>query len=294
MGNRKIIEKFLSCLRDQRNYSEHTLRAYRRDLGDFSDFLGEKGLEEAPPLRIRAFLMNLRQGGASRKTTARKLAALRSFYRFLVREGIVAGNPAVSVRSPRLPKNLPNFLTIQQVNTLLGAPDKSDLWGLRDAAIMELLYSSGLRVSELTSLDRDDVDLLSEMVRVQGKGRKERMAPVGGVAATALSRYLAERDAQNSRQFDAGALFINRRGGRLSARSVRRILEKYIAQAGVGVHTTPHTLRHSFATHLLDRGADLRAVQELLGHSSLSSTQIYTHLTTERLREVYRKAHPRA
>ena len=179
MGNRKIIEKFLSCLRDQRNYSEHTLRAYRRDLGDFSDFLGEEGLEEAPPLRIRAFLMNLRQGGASRKTTARKLAALRSFYRFLVREGIVAGNPAVSVRSPRLPKNLPNFLTIQQVNTLLGAPDKSDLWGLRDAAIMELLYSSGLRVSELTSLDRDDVDLLSEMVRVQGKGRKERMAPPG-------------------------------------------------------------------------------------------------------------------
>jgi len=294
MGNRKIIEKFLSCLRDQRNYSEHTLRAYRRDLGDFSDFLGEEGLEEAPPLRIRAFLMNLRQSGASRKTTARKLAALRSFYRFLVREGIVAGNPAVSVRSPRLPKNLPNFLTIQQVNTLLDTPDKSDLWGLRDASIMELLYSSGLRVSELTSLDRDDVDLLSEMVRVQGKGRKERMAPVGGVAATALSRYLAERDAQNNRQFDAGALFINRRGGRLSARSVGRILEKYIAQAGVGVHTTPHTLRHSFATHLLDRGADLRAVQELLGHSSLSSTQIYTHLTTERLREVYRKAHPRA
>jgi len=294
MGNRKIIEKFLSCLRDQRNYSEHTLRAYRRDLGDFSDFLGEEGLEEAPPLRIRAFLMNLRQSGASRKTTARKLAALRSFYRFLVREGIVAGNPAVSVRPPRLPKNLPNFLTIQQVNTLLDTPDKSDLWGLRDASIMELLYSSGLRVSELTSLDRDDVDLLSEMVRVQGKGRKERMAPVGGVAATALSRYLAERDAQNNRQFDAGALFINRRGGRLSARSVGRILEKYIAQAGVGVHTTPHTLRHSFATHLLDRGADLRAVQELLGHSSLSSTQIYTHLTTERLREVYRKAHPRA
>ncbi len=294
MANRKTIEKFLSCLRDQRNCSEHTLRAYSRDLQDFSDFLGEERLEEAAPLRIRAFIMSFRQKGASRKTCARKLAALRSFYRFLAREGVVEGNPAASVRSPRLPKKLPSFLTVQQVNALLDAPDRSNLWGLRDAAIMELLYSSGIRVSELASLDRRDLDILSEMVRVRGKGKKERIVPLGGVAAEVLSRYLTKRDAESGGRFGADALFINRRGGRLSARSVRRILEKYIAQAGVSVDTTPHTLRHSFATHLLDRGADLRAVQELLGHASLSSTQIYTHLTTERLREVYRKSHPRA
>ena len=294
MANRKTIEKFLSCLRDQRNCSEHTLRAYSRDLQDFSDFLGEERLEEAAPLRIRAFIMSLRQKGASRKTCARKLAALRSFYRFLAREGVVEGNPAASVRSPRLPKKLPSFLTVQQVNALLDAPDRSNLWGLRDAAIMELLYSSGIRVSELASLDRRDLDILSEMVRVRGKGKKERIVPLGGVAAEVLSRYLTKRDAESGGRFGADALFINRRGGRLSARSVRRILEKYIAQAGVSVDTTPHTLRHSFATHLLDRGADLRAVQELLGHASLSSTQVYTHLTTERLREVYRKSHPRA
>jgi len=294
MGNQKTIDKFLSCLRDQRNCSEHTLRAYSRDLQDFSGFLGQERLEKAPPLRIRAFLMSVRQKGASRKTAARKLAALRSFYRFLAREGIVDGNPAASVRSPRLPKKLPSFLTVQQVNALLDAPDRSNLWGLRDAAIMELLYSSGLRVGELGLMDRGDLDVLSEMVRVRGKGKKERMVPLGGVAASALSKYLAERDARNEGQFDTAALFINRRGGRLSPRSVRRILEKYIAHAGVGADTTPHTLRHSFATHLLDRGADLRAVQELLGHASISSTQIYTHLTTERLREVYRKAHPRA
>ncbi len=294
MDGRRLVKRFLSCLRDQRDYSPHTLRAYGRDLEDFLQFVGEEEVERASGLRIRAFLANLRQRGVSRKTMARKLAALRSFYRYLAREGMVEGNPAVGVRSPRLPKRLPKFLTEKQVNALLDAPDKSKLWGLRDAAIMEMLYGSGIRVSELAGLERDDVDLLGEMIRVKGKGRKERISPLGGVAAAVLRRYLEAVDREITGRRDRRALFINQRGGRLTARSVRRVVDRYLAQSGVGADTSPHTLRHSFATHLLDRGADLRAVQELLGHASLSSTQIYTHLTTERLREVYKVSHPRA
>ena len=246
-------------------------------------------------MALRKFMAYLRRQEYSKGTIARKLSSIRSFYRFLCQEGVTDTNPAKAVRTPKLDRKLPHFLDSSEVVKLLESPDTDQLQGLRDRAILELLYSTGMRVSELVGLDFEDLDTWGEVVRARGKGKKERLAPVGRPAMNALKAYTEGRKTAPDRQrFDPRAIFLNKHGKRISARSVQRILDKYIKQVGLSGKTSPHTLRHSFATHLLDGGADLRAVQELLGHESIATTQIYTHLTAERLREVYDKAHPRA
>jgi integrase/recombinase XerC len=245
---------------------------------------------------VRSFLARLRDQDYSRASSARKLATLRSFFRFLLRRGQVAVNPVQAIRTPKQDKRLPRFLEYEQIERLLSAPAGADWLSCRDKAMLETLYSTGIRVSELVDLDLADVDLIGEAVRVRGKGRKERISPVGSTAIESLQRYLQTRSAARcGPHVDQAALFVNKHGRRLSARSVRRKLDKYLVQAGIDpTHVSPHTLRHSFATHLLNNGADLRSVQELLGHRSLSTTQIYTHLTTARIKQVYDAAHPRS
>ncbi|MFG0333721.1 MAG: tyrosine recombinase XerC, partial [Maioricimonas sp. JB049] len=229
----------------------------------------------------------------ARTTIARRLACLRSFFRYTTREGITETNPAQALRTPRVGRKLPHFLTTEQVATLLEAPPANEPMGLRDRAILETLYSAGLRVAELVGLDVGDWDRDANILRVLGKGRKERIAPVGSYAAKALDRWLDVRmPAPDGSPEDRGAMFLNRFGRRLTTRSIGRMLEKYLKVTGLDTLTSPHTLRHSFATHLLDGGADLRSVQELLGHKSLTTTQIYTHVSTRRLRETYEQAHP--
>jgi len=293
-----LVERFLERLETERNFSVHTLRAYGIDLDQFKRFLVvEKvdGPAAVDHMVLRKFMAYLRRQEYSKSTIARKLSSIRTFYRFLCLEGITETNPAAAVRTPRLDKLLPHFLDGSEVIRLLEAPDTSDLAGLRDRAILELLYSTGLRVSELVGLNVDDVDWFGEVVRARGKGKKERLAPVGRPAMNALKAYIESRDlALKGTTFERRAIFLNKHGKRITSRSVQRILDKYIKVAGLSGKTSPHTLRHSFATHLLDRGADLRSVQELLGHENIATTQIYTHLTAERLREVYDKAHPRA
>ena len=249
-------------------------------------------LRQVTPLDLRRYLADLRRAEYSRATIARKIATLRSFYKFLAREGEVQGNPVKVIRTPRLGKRLPKFLNPSDVERLLAAPKGDDLLSRRDAAMLEVLYSTGMRVSELVGLDLEDIDPLAEVVRVRGKGRRERLAPLGSYAVRALNRYLEARAQANVK--DDRAVLVNRHGRRLNVRSVRRKLAKYLAEAGLDPGVSPHTLRHSFATHMLERGADLRAVQELLGHRSLSTTQIYTHVTASRLKEIYESAHPRA
>lgn len=278
------------------NRSEHTVAAYQGDLGQFFGFVAqEQGLEpeeltveQIDVYIVRGFLGVLAEHGLARKSMARKLAALRSFFKFLCRKEILQINPVQRVASPKLGRKLPQFLYIDQVWGLLKAPDCTDLLGSRDQVILELLYGSGLRVSELISLNRANLDLESGLLRVIGKGSKERVVPVTNHAISAIEVYLRLRSDNNQ------ALLLNYQGTRLSDRSVRRILNKLVAGISMKQHVNPHMLRHSFATHLLDRGADLRSVQELLGHQKLSSTQIYTHLTRERLKDVYTQSHPRA
>lgn len=293
------LSAFLRDLEDVRNASTHTLRAYRQDLTGFLSFWSAQGgggdLKKVDPLAVRSYLARLREKGDSRRTIARRMAALRSFFKYLCRKGALKGNPAVGLRTPRLERRLPTFLDEKETASLLESPDISGVWGLRDRAILELLYSTGMRVSELVGLDRRQVDMLSEVVVVRGKGKKERMLPAGRVALAVLQEYQkALARTQLPSGLDSEAVFVNRRGARLSARSIERMLEKYIRSKGLSQKVTPHTLRHSFATHLLNRGADLRSVQELLGHSSLTTTQIYTHVTTERMKEAYDRAHPRS
>jgi integrase/recombinase XerC len=299
-----LIREFLDYLTHERNFSDHTVRSYAADLDQFASFLGgsdnggveaeelSKRIVEATPVDLRRYLAEMRRRDYRRATIARKLATLRSFYKFLARQGHVEANPVKTIRTPRQEKRLPKFLEPEEVERLLAAPEGDDLLTLRDRAILEILYSTGMRVSELVGLNLDDVDPIGEVVRVRGKGRRERLAPLGSYALEALDRYLAARAGAEVR--DDKALLVNRHGQRLSARSVRRKLAKYLKMAGLDPAVSPHTLRHSFATHMLERGADLRAVQELLGHRSLSTTQVYTHVTAGRLKEVYEAAHPRA
>lgn len=299
-----LVKQFMTYLEHERNFSEHTVRSYTADLVQFVAFLtgADEAAAEDPaladrirgvtPLDLRAYLAQLRRADYSRATVARKIATLRSFYKFLARQGEVPRNPVKVIRTPRQEKRLPKFLDPADVERLLSAPKGKDLLSLRDAAMLEILYSTGMRVSELVGLDLEDIDPIGEVVRVRGKGRRERLAPLGSYAITALNRYLGAR--AEADVHDAKAVFINRHGERLNARSVRRKLAKYLAVAGLDPHVSPHTLRHSFATHMLERGADLRAVQELLGHRSLSTTQIYTHVTAGRMKEIYEAAHPRA
>jgi integrase/recombinase XerC len=296
------IRSYLRHIRLDENCSPETLRAYGSDLGEFDAFLAREigGGKEVEPrqvdrLAVRAFLGELHRRQAKRSTVARKLAAIRSFFRYLKRQGKIAVNPGKAVATPRQERRLPKQLSVDEMAHLVEMPDDSVPLGARDRAILELLYATGVRVSELTSLDFDDLDLNEAVMRVLGKGRKERMVPVGSKAITAVRQYLRKRgDLEPRAGSGKEALFLNFRGTRLNVRSVRRIVNRYIHECAITRKVSPHTLRHSFATHLLDAGADLRSIQELLGHASLSTTQKYTHVSTERLLKTYGKTHPRA
>ena len=293
-----FIDRFLEYLGAEKNVSEHTLRAYSVDLRQFHEFLGADrpfDPDEITHLRLRRFLAHLREQSCSKSTIGRKVSALRAFFRYLVREQLCRANPVEGLRSPKKDRRLPNFLNNDEVLALLEAPDSKSLKGKRDRAILETLYSAGLRVSELAGLNVPDLDFAGEAVQVRGKGKKERLAPLGSFALEAIQDYVSARSRPGAMKIrDERALFLNKLGTRLSERSVARMLDGYILKCGLATKVSPHTLRHTFATHLLDNGADLRSVQELLGHSSLASTQIYAHVTTDRLRRLYDKAHPRA
>lgn len=290
----RYIEKFINYLRVERNASKHTVTNYSTDLAAFAAFLGDRDISSVDHLTLRRFLADMRSKNYSKRTVARKLAALRTFFKFLYREGHIKTNPITAVMTPKLDKKLPKFLDVVKVERLINSPDGDTVPGLRDRAIFETLYSTGIRVSELVGIDSDDVDFISGVVKVLGKGAKERMVPIGDTALTAIRKYIDKRAAEKARVRDKHAVFLNKNGTRLTDRSVRRIVDKYIRACAIEEKISPHSLRHSFATHLLDRGADLRSVQELLGHMNLSTTQIYTHVTMERLKAVYDKAHPRA
>lgn len=292
----ELIDNFLHRLAVERGYSPNTLRAYSADLNTFAQFLQARGrgLGEATVQDVRAFMAALQLRGLARSTLARRTAAVRSFYKFLLQQGVNKTNPMAALRSPRREQKLPAFLTVGDVERLLAAVDAGTWAGRRDLAILETLYGGGLRVGELVGLDHDDVDLSSGMLRVRGKGKKERIVPAGRCAVAAIRGYLSRSDGVRRPQ-DPHALFVNNCDGRrLTARSVRRIMRKYTLLAGLDSRLSPHSLRHSFATHMLSNGADLRAVQELLGHENLSTTQIYTHLSHEHLKRTYERAHPRA
>ncbi len=294
------ISRFLRYMQVERNAADLTVKSYREDLSSLSDYLSESyGQSPAPseitPLDLRGYVAALHEAGYARSSVSRRLASLRSFFRFAQREGLCANNPAKPLRNPRRERKLPHFLSSGDVARLLEAPPADDPMGLRDRAILETMYSAGLRVSELVGMNDGDMDLAEGLVRIRGKGRRERLSPLGTFAVRALQRWLKVRELAASEPIGAEApVFLNKFGRRLTTRSVARMLEKYLKQTGLDLRTSPHTLRHSFATHLLDRGADIRSVQELLGHKSLVTTQIYTHVSTAGLREAYEKAHPRA
>jgi len=298
---RSAIDRFLRYLRVERNASELTIKSYGEDLEALVDYLAESyGTDTFTPsqvtvLDLRGYVAAMSQAGYAKATIARRLASLRSFFRFGQREGWTKANPAKPLRNPRRARSLPHFLSTEELGRLLMAPDASSPMGLRDRAILETCYSAGLRVSEVVGLSDGDLDFAAGLVRVRGKGRRERLAPIGTYAASALRRWLKVRGLHPQEPKGPTApVFINRFGRRLTTRSVGRMLEKYLRATGLDRRTTPHSLRHSFATHLLDRGADIRGVQELLGHKSLVTTQIYTHVSTAGLRKVYQQAHPRA
>ncbi len=329
MEESTIIHKFLDYLKYERRFSEHTAKCYGADLTQFGEFLKGASESDQPDAElissshheaepatavatqvdlkvdqlllsaqidsVRSYLSLLNEKQYSKATIARKLATLRSFYKFLVKRNHVSSNPVVSIRTPKQEKKLPRFLEYEEVKKLLSTPPVNTWLGARDRAILETLYSTGIRVSELVALNMDDIDFLGEVVHVRGKGKKERITPIGSSALQVIQHYMEYRNkrAQSNGNFDSKVLFVNKHGRRLSTRSVRRKMDKYLKMSGLDPDISPHTLRHSFATHMLNNGADLRSVQELLGHQSLSTTQIYTHLTTTRLKEVYDNAHPR-
>ena len=299
----QVFNRYITYLEVERNASPYTVRNYTTDLvgskniKGFFAFLKEKGLkslDEADRAILRDYLVYLMDQGIAKASIARKLSAIRSFCRYLLREGMMSTNPIADTSSPKLDKRLPSFLTTAEITRLLEAPDSATPQGRRDRAFMELLYASGLRVSELVSLTLEQVDLGTREIRVLGKGSKERMVLMGKPAARAITAYLDEGRHELLGNKRNSALFLNRYGGRLTERSVQSILQEYANIAGIGKRVHPHMLRHTFATHLLDGGADLRVVQELLGHASLSSTQIYTHVSKSQARKVYLSAHPMA
>ena len=294
MSTEKRVEDFLNFLKTEKGASDHTTKNYGIDLREFRKFLAEKDLKEVTYLDIRSFLAFLKDRGYSKSSIARKLACLRSFFKYLVRENILSQNPAAGIATPKKEKRLPSFLNPDEITKLLEAPAKPSWEEKRDKAILEMLYSSGIRVSELVGLNHDDLDFFGGLARVRGKGKKERVVPVGQVALRCLRDYLDKKPPREGAHAIKKPLFVSRLGGRLTDRSVRRMILKYVKRTGLGKEISPHTLRHSFATHMLDRGADLRSVQELLGHASLTTTQIYTQVSVERLKEIYRHAHPRA
>ena len=296
----QAIQRFLNYLRVERNASELTLKSYREDLDLLIEYFEETAGTLPDPgtittLDLRGYVAALQDAEYAKSTIARRLASLRSFFRFGQREGWAESNPAKPLRNPRGGRKLPHFLSGREIGKLFAAPPSDQPLGLRDRALLETMYSAGLRVSELVGINDLDLDLTEGIVRVRGKGKRERLAPLGSYAVRAIKRWTARRVLDPREEVGKTApLFTNKFGRRLSTRSVARMLDKYLLQTGLDSRTSPHTLRHSFATHLLDRGADIRSVQELLGHKSLVTTQIYTHVSTAGLRAIYEKAHPRA
>lgn len=308
-----IIKEFTEHLQYNRNYSPETLRAYRKDLAQFADFAGKDApglgnMSKITTLTLRGFLMHLREQSLQKSSIARKIATLKSFFKFLLQKRLIESNPMALIRQPRLDKKIPEFLSEPEITKLLTEPitlmrqkktSAAGIVGLRDEAIMELLYSSGVRVSEVANLRIKDIDFAGSMAHVLGKGKKERLVPIGSYAIKAIAKYLSERKNIKGESIEPNSfLFLshsNHRASHLTDRSIRRNIVLYARLSGFNNRKiSPHTLRHTFATHLLDHGADLRGVQELLGHKSISTTQIYTHITTGRLKEVYDKAHPRS
>jgi integrase/recombinase XerC len=294
------VGRFLDALRDQRHASQETVRAYASDLDQFRAYLAERHGEAIPgpegidALAVRGFVASLHRGGTAKSSAARKLSAVRSFLKHAVRVGEIDASPAEGIPTPRRPKLLPKNLTVDEAFTLLDGIAGDDPAALRDRALLELLYATGLRVGEVTRLDLADLDMSGGLVRAFGKGNKERIVPFGGKAKAALARWLVASEEMRRPGPSAEALFLNLRGGRLTDRSVRRIVDRRIGEAAIAAKISPHVLRHTFATHMLGAGADLRAIQELLGHASLSTTQRYTHVGIDALMEAYDRAHPRA
>ncbi|TWT66617.1 Tyrosine recombinase XerD [Allorhodopirellula solitaria] len=295
------ITRFLRYMATERNASDLTIKAYREDLIGFAQWIsgneeGSTSVDALTPLHLRQFQSALQQADYAKTTISRKLASLRSFFKFAMREGTAKSNPAKPLRNPRQNRKLPLVLSNDEIGRLLTTPSAHDPAGLRDRAILETMYSAGLRVSELVGLRDGDLDFSQGITRVRGKGRKERISPLGSYAVEAIRSYAARRTRSAKTEIlgQAAPVFVNRFGNILTTRSVGRMLDKYIAAAELDTRTSPHTLRHSFATHLLDRGADIRSVQELLGHKSLTTTQIYTHVSATNLRTIYEQAHPRA
>lgn len=296
----RSIERFLRYLKVERNASEFTIKSYREDLVTLANYLDESlGAMPRPdqitPMDLRTFVAALHEAEYAKSSVARKLASLRSYFRFCQREKLCDSNPAKPLRNPRRERKLPHFLATKEIGKLLNAPPRDDPMGRRDRAIFETLYSAGLRVSELVGINMADLDLVEGIVRVRGKGKKERLAPLGSFAIRALKHWLRHHQFKGSAaEAKNPPVFLNKFGKRITTRSIGRMVEKYLKLTGLDLRTSPHTLRHSFATHLLDSGADIRSVQELLGHKSLVTTQIYTHVSTAGLKAVYEKAHPRA
>jgi len=297
MDMERLLEQFLTYLQAGRSVSPYTVKNYGNDIGQFLNYCRARGvssLEQVDRSLLRSYLAQLDEAGYVKASIARRVAELRSFGNFLVREEVLESNPFRMVSAPRIPKRLPRYLTVAEVEVLLAAPDTSTPLGLRDRAIIEVLYAAGLRVSELAGLDVADVDLAQGQARVRGKGGKERIGLLGQAAVRAVRAYVQGGRPALLGQRSANALWLNHRGGRLTVRGVTLVLSKTGERAGIRTRVHPHVLRHSFATHLLDGGADLRVVQELLGHANLATTQIYTHVSQSRAREVYMRAHPRA
>lgn len=297
----EFADEFLTYMKVTRNCSDYTIESYGNDLRGFLEFLEQEGitqLQQVTYLTVRSYLAKLKSASLERSSISRKLSCLRSFFKFLSRNGILPNNPVQTVSTPRREHRLPRFMYQQETEILLNQPDCNDVVGLRDAAILELFYSCGLRLSELLNLKIDDLDLVRSNVIVFGKGSKERLIPLGGAARRALQRYLKESRpvlaARDNEGLSGKIVFLTPKGKPLYARAVQRMFDKYVKQISLDRKLSPHALRHSFATHLLENGADLRVVQELLGHVDLSTTQIYTHLTKEKIRSIYMKAHPRA
>lgn len=292
-----LVDRFLARLDATRGASPHTLRAYGKDLADFVGFAHARGLREPAelePRTLRLYLAELEEQGLAKASVARKLSAVRSFLKALVADGHLAASPALGLRRRRGARRLPGVLSESEVSALLAAPDVATPKGRRDRALLEVLYSAGTRAAETVGLDRAHLDLGAGVGRVLGKGGKERLIALGSFAQRALAEYLTDPARPRPTARAGDAVFLNQRGGRLTTRGLEDVVHACVLRAGLVRHATPHTLRHSFATHLLDRGADLRSVQELLGHAHLTTTQIYTHVSIERLREVYERAHPRA
>jgi len=297
------VSTYLDYLSRERNYSSHTLAAYSEDLRQFTEFLkrhfaGDSwSLKSVDHLTIRLFLGDLLEQGMGKRSVARKLAAIRSWMKFLVRKNVLRTNPALNVVTPKLPKKLPVFLDESSINTMMSLPDVSTPVGSRDRAVLELLYGTGMRLSELIQLDLGDVDFYNETVKVFGKGRKHRIIPLGRKAREAMSEYFRKREelfTDATQPDDRKAIFLSVHGRRIYPKGIYEIVHRSIAAVSEIEKKSPHVLRHTFATHLLNRGADLRAVKELLGHESLSTTQLYTHVTVDRLKRIYHQAHPKA